>query len=304
MLCIAAFIIFSLLGIFSATHRQLAGEALDCVLRRVTFRPCNTGFNEKIKGRVLSFLLNRSTFAAKLFNKHFEFFSWIFVLLMVGSTVWVIWGGVNFYLYGNCNGEESAGFCIFDPAGSNNKISGQESCSGGVAKPEDIKIEKINLAEFPKISTDSKDQMIFIACYGCDYSRSVYPTIKKILEEKNPNFTFIHFPVKSDTYYLSKYDFCAYQQNKENFWKLNDSFFTAQKEKLGDESYIKKLVVDAGYDIKKIDQCIADPDTKKEVDRLYQEIENAKVYGTPTVLINNELIVGPKPYRVYNRLFE
>jgi hypothetical protein len=36
MFCIASFVVLSILGIFSASNRALAREALDCVLRRVT----------------------------------------------------------------------------------------------------------------------------------------------------------------------------------------------------------------------------------------------------------------------------
>src|SRR5574343_38186 len=104
MICIIALIVFSILGIFSATHRVLAKEALDCVFRRVTFRPCNTGFNEKIKGQMVAKLLNRSVFAARIFNKYFEVFSWAFLILMIVSTFWVVKGGYNYYLYGSCNG--------------------------------------------------------------------------------------------------------------------------------------------------------------------------------------------------------
>ncbi len=53
MFCIVAFVVLSILGIFSASNRVLAREALDCVLRRVTLRPCNTGFDEKMKAKLL-----------------------------------------------------------------------------------------------------------------------------------------------------------------------------------------------------------------------------------------------------------
>ena len=51
MFCIVAFVVLSILGIFSAANRRLAKEALDCVFRRITFRPCNTGFDEKMKAK-------------------------------------------------------------------------------------------------------------------------------------------------------------------------------------------------------------------------------------------------------------
>jgi hypothetical protein len=44
MFCIAAFIVFATLAIFSASFRPLAAKAWHCVLRRVTFRPCDISF--------------------------------------------------------------------------------------------------------------------------------------------------------------------------------------------------------------------------------------------------------------------
>src|SRR3989344_4079964 len=85
MFCFIALIILSIMGIFSASHRQLAKEAFACVLRRITFRPCNVSFQEKAKGKILGWLLRKSPFLAKFFNKYFEVLSWIFFVLMMGS---------------------------------------------------------------------------------------------------------------------------------------------------------------------------------------------------------------------------
>ncbi len=71
MFCIVAFIVLSILGIFSATNRALAREAMDCVFRRVTLRPCNTGFDEKMKARILGTVITRSETAAVFINKNF-----------------------------------------------------------------------------------------------------------------------------------------------------------------------------------------------------------------------------------------
>ena len=99
MPCIIALIIFGIMGIFSASHRALAKEAFNCVFRRITFRPCDTNFQEKIKGKILSKIITRSTFLAKMVNKHYEILSWIFFILMLGSTFYVLRGGYNFYVY-------------------------------------------------------------------------------------------------------------------------------------------------------------------------------------------------------------
>ena len=60
MFCIVAFIVLSIISIFSVSHRALAKEAFDCVFRRVTLRPCNTGFQEKMKAQITGKLLMKS----------------------------------------------------------------------------------------------------------------------------------------------------------------------------------------------------------------------------------------------------
>ena len=41
------------------------------------------------------------------------------------------------------------------------------------------------------------------------------------------------------------------------------------------------------------------PQIKELIASQVQELEKTHLYGTPTVFINGEALVGPKPYRVY-----
>ena len=199
MPCILALIIFGILGIFSASHRALAGEAFDCVFKRITFRPCNTNFQEKIKGKILSKLIARSAFLAKMVNKHYEILSWIFFILMLGSTIWVLRGGYNFYVYGSCNGLNESGFCAFDPSGENNKVTAtgdSSACSITQKSEKNVTLNNINLSSFPTQNVGSKDTVVFIGCYACDYSRKAYPDIQKLIKDKQANYIFAHYPAK------------------------------------------------------------------------------------------------------------
>ncbi len=104
MFCIIAFIVLSILGIFSASNRALAREALDCVSRRVTFRPCTTGFDEKMKAKILGKVIMRSEGLARSISKNFEALAWFFFLLMMTASVFFIRGLYLFYVTGSCNG--------------------------------------------------------------------------------------------------------------------------------------------------------------------------------------------------------
>lgn len=302
MPCIVALIVFGIMGIFSASQRALAREAFDCVFRRVTFRPCHTGFQEKVKGKLLAKVLKRSTFWARVLNKYYEIFSWIFFILMVGSTIWVLRGVYNFYVFGSCNGLNASGFCAFDPSGENNKVTAiGETASCGITQKSEktVTLGNTNLSLFPTVHTGSKDNVVFIGCYDCDYSRKAYPLIKKLVTAKNANYVFAHYPAKGDTTFLSQIDYCVYKDSPNKFWELNDYLFATDKNYVIDKANAGAILAHLGLDAEKVEACVKNPDTVKAVQNQIDELNKTGIYGTPTIFIDGKAFVGPKPYRVY-----
>lgn len=303
MICIIALIVFSILGIFSATHRVLAKEALDCVFRRITLRPCNTGFNEKIKSQLVARLLNRSVFAARIFNKYFEVFSWAFLILTIVSTFYVVRGGYNYYLYGSCNGLNQSGFCAFDPKGENNKITDISQTCGTEEKSEkNVSLEGVDLSSFPTKNVGSKDTVVLIGCYECDFTRKAYPDIQKLVREKKTNYIFAHYPAKENTNFLSEVGYCVYKEYGDRFWAFNDYLFTVDKVSIYQSEYINTILKNFDFDVEKVNNCVTDPKTKEVVANQVAELKKTHLYGTPTVFISGKAFVGPKPYRVYKSM--
>jgi protein-disulfide isomerase len=301
MACIVALIIFGIMGLFSATHRALAKEALDCVFRRVTFRPCNTGFKEKVKSGLVAWLLNRSVLAAKIFNKFYEVFAWIFFILMVGSTVWVVRGGYNFYFYGSCNGLNASGFCAFDPKGENNKVTSINATCGKETKTEaTLSLEGVDLSDYAKIDNHSKKNIVFIGCYECEYSRKAYPIIMNLVNERKANLYFVHYPAKEETNLLSEVAYCVNREYPDKFWDFNNYLFTVDKVQIYEESYLKTIYKNFDFDYKRIDSCLKDKKVQALVANQVGELQTMGLYGTPTVFINGKAMVGPKPNRVYD----
>lgn len=302
MPCIIALIIFSIMGIFSASHRALAKEAFSCVFKRVTFRPCDTGFQDKIKGKILSKIITRSTFMAKMVNKHYEILSWIFFLLMLGSTIWVFRGVYNFYVFGSCNGLNASGFCAFDPSGENNKVTGLgdgSTCGITPTTEKSLNLTGVDLSTFPTQKTDSEDTIVFVGCYACDYSRKAYPDIEKLVENKKPNFVFAHYPAKGDTTFLAEIGYCVNKDYPEKYWDFNNYLFTKDKDFVLNKANADTIITENGFDVKKINACASSVETKRVVENQVIELKKTHMYGTPTIFINGKAFVGPKPYRVY-----
>lgn len=300
MFCIASFLVLSILGIFSASNRQLAREALDCVLRRVTFRPCNTGFDQKMKAKLVGGVLTRSESAASFINKNFEILSWIFIVFFAVSSFFALRGIYYYYVYGSCNGLNQTGFCAFDPKGQNNAVSAAPlQCKENPPTAADLTLKDVDLSLFPQINNDSKDTMVFLGCYACDYSRKAYPVIMKLVDNFPVNFVFAHYPIKENSDYNSLAGECVTQQDPQALWKLNDILFSTEKTNLSDPTFIQKTVVDLGVDLPTFLKCVEDPATEAKVKNQITNITKTGIFGTPTVFINGKPLVGPKPYRVY-----
>ncbi len=302
MFCIVAFIVLSILGIFSAANRRLAKEAMDCVFRRITFRPCNTGFDEKMKAKILGKVIMRSEKLASFINKRFEILAWAFFVIGMAALVMSVRGLVLFYTTGSCNGVNSEAFCVFDPTGANNDISSvDEGCSVVPKTIQSLTLEGVDVQSFPVLNAgDPRDGIVFIGCYSCDYSRKTYPLITKLAKRYNTPLAYLEYPVKLHSDYLNKVGYCAYQQEPyKYYWLFNDAIFAAEKSQIEDQSFIEQTLADLGFDMPKLQACIADPATTTVVESQMEQIRGTNFYGTPTIFIGDEVFVGPKPYRVY-----
>jgi protein-disulfide isomerase len=301
MFCIIALIVLSILGIFSASNRALAKEALDCVLRRVTLRPCNTGFDEKMKARILGSVINRSEKAARFLSRYFELLAWSFFVLLLASGIFAIRGFYLFYTTGSCNGLNSTALCVFDPTGKNNETSViDEGCRVDQAgRGTKLTLKDVDLSVFPVMYPDSQDKIVFIGCFACDYTRKAYPLVRELADKHQISFTFLEYPVKEKSDLDARFAYCAFQQNPMKYWDYVDALFAADKIDLDSDQFLATSAESAGLDGGQISSCANNPATESGVKAQLQQILYTNFRGTPTVFINGEAMVGPKPYRVY-----
>ena len=221
---------------------------------------------------------------------------------MVGSTIWVFKGVYNFYVYGSCNGLNASGFCAFDPSGENNKVTplGDGETCGTVQKSEKtVTLKNVDLSSFPAKNAGSKDTVVFIGCYACDYSRKAYPDILKLVEKKNANYIFAHYPAKGDTTFLAEAGYCVNKDYPDKYWDFNTYLFNTDKDYVLNKANLNEILGKFNFDVKKINDCANSPETKTAVENQVKELNKTNIYGTPTIFINEKAFVGPKPYRVY-----
>lgn len=153
MICLIALTVFSVAGIFSATHRVYAKEAFNCVFRRITLRKCNTSFDEKMKMKIVGKLISKSPKLAKSVHQHFEVLSWTFTFLLITSFIFSGLGLYNLAVYGSC--EPHSTDCVFN--------SGELTCGSQHCETKSCDCE-----------TNSCVEPFFEACEGsCDCQETV-----------------------------------------------------------------------------------------------------------------------------------
>jgi hypothetical protein len=122
--CIAAFITFSILGLFSAKYRPLAKEAFGCVFKMVTFRPCDTKLDQRIKSKVTSKIFKRNEKLGKFVFKHFNKISLIFVMIFFLSLSYSAVAVYNLAVHGTCDTQSNE--CVL----TDGQSCGDTSCQG------------------------------------------------------------------------------------------------------------------------------------------------------------------------------
>ncbi len=298
MICILALIVFGILGIFSANKRIIAKEAWDCVTKRLTLKKCTTGLDKRLKAQLTGKLMKKHKTTAKFLYKYFEVFSWIFLLLFLWSIIQTGFSVYNFVEYGNCNGPGSNSFCLFDPLGDNIRTCGIEGnyaeefttppIQGGVSFGSD----------------DAPLTIIEFGCYGCPNTAKAQETVEKIFADYvntgKARFIYKWVPLKSHegSEEGALAASCAANIDGSKFWNFHKELFFIDK----NEENIKELAEQTGYDPEEIWSCVQNRTYWDEINAQIKQALDAGVYGTPTFFINDEVLVGPNPYRAFEKV--
>ncbi len=120
VICIVALVVLGFLGVFSAKYRKWAKEAASCVGRMATLRPCETGFDDKVKAAVTTALMDRHQGLARFAHRHFKAISWVFMIAFVLSLGYSVYAAYNLAVFGTCD-PVNPGDCVFNP-GEPNKV--------------------------------------------------------------------------------------------------------------------------------------------------------------------------------------
>ncbi|MFH2019846.1 MAG: thioredoxin domain-containing protein [archaeon] len=302
MICLISLVVFAFMGIFSVKYRKLAAKAFDCVFRRLTLRPCQSGLDQQVRSSIISFFSKRDIRAAKFVVKYFEIISWFFTILMILSMFFAARGVYYYVVYGNCNGAGSDEFCVFDKLNPTQA----STCHDPSIISENQTFIKPTIDDDPSRGpNDAKVVIIEFGCFDCPYTKKAYPITNEIMKNYNDKVLFVYrdfpLPIHNNSEIKPMAAECADEQGK--FWEFHDNLF--EKEKLENtNSGMIELASELGLNIEDFTSCLESEKYLSEIKKDFEDGRNAGVYGTPTFFINDEVVIGPKPYQYFKNVIE
>jgi protein-disulfide isomerase len=275
MLCFVALAVLSFLSLFSAKYRPLAAKAFDCVARKATLRPCETGFDEEMKAKSLAEIMKISPKAAVFASRHFEILSFAFSGLFIISLALTLQGLANFVVYGNCNGPEG-GFCIYSGLQNKEFLKAPGSLEGiAIGSPS----ANVTVIEF--------------GCYSCPYTKQAEDGVKRIISRYQGRvyFVFKPFPLPSHPYSYESALAASCANEEGKYWEYREALFGNQSEvaKKGEE---KLFEIARSLNISGFDACFASKKFEAFIKRTQKEGQDCGIYGTPTFFVNGKAFVG------------
>ena len=298
VVCVIALIVFGILGIFSATHRAVAKEAMDCVLRKMTFRPCNTGLDKRLKMIVSMKFMKHHKGLGKFVHKHFESISSALMVIFILSFLFSAIGMYNFWAYGNCNGPNSSEFCVYNPETYSN--------TNFLAwlfpnTPEGIKPISTE-GGIMQGNQNAEIEIIEVGCFTCPFTKISEPIVKEVLEKYDGKikFYFKYFPLPNHDYSFEASEAAECAREQEKFWEYKDLLFTRQLECTEQPNtqelnlLYKEFAKEAKLNEEQFSECLDSHKYKTEVEKHKQEAIDAGIYGTPNFFINGKALVAPK----------
>ena len=306
MICIIALVVFGILGIFSVSYRRIAKEALDCVFKRVTLRKCTTGLDARLKSLITGRMMRKSPKLARFTFRHFEVISWFFTTLLFVSLAYSAYSIYNFAMYGNCNGPQSTGFCVLDVANEFNLHESLSTCGEGQNPTNTSLNAPPTRFTDPSLGPpDTKIVMIEFGCFKCSYTAEAEPVVQQVLEEY-PDILFVYkdFPLSSHvgSENASNAAQCVYDLKHSAYWDFRTKLLQNQKNQT--EENLILWASELGMSAQSFKDCY---DKNQFQNVLLQNIEDGKaagIYGTPTFFINDQALVGPKPFRAFKNIIE
>jgi len=298
VLCLLALPVFAILSIFSIKYKKLTADALECLFKTIQLRKCESGLDDRIKADITGKVLKLSPRLAQFFYNYYKIISWIIMILFIWSMFTSIIGVYNYVQYGNCNGPQSNEFCIFDPTGQNSGVSETEIDTHKELTSPGVEENRTIIG-----NPDAELTIIEFGCYSCSYTKKAQAVIDEVLAyyQGRVNLQYRTFVLPSYTNSLESALAAACADEQGQFEAYHKRLFDMQTDTT---LTFTSIAEELNLDIPAFEQCFAEQRYKEMIEDDTLAAIYAGIEGTPTFFINDQVIVGPKPFKTFQTIID
>ena len=182
----------------------------------------------------------------------------------------------------------------------------------GPPSPKKIDVAVLDMDRSPATGPKgAKVTIVEFSNFQCPYCMDSWAKLRTLLGKypKEIRYIFKHFPFQPDgkTFELSEMAAAAQEVGQEAFWLVHDFLFTNEGQnvtKLEREAVqmkIEQLLREKGYDAKGFQSALESGKAKQKVLTDMALGNKLRITGTPTKVVNGDLIVGSTPDNVLER---
>ncbi len=152
---------------------------------------------------------------------------------------------------------------------------------------------------------DAPITIIEFSDYQCPYCQAWYQqTFEKLMANYPGKILFVYrdlpLPMHPESTPAAEAANCAGEQDA--YWKFHDDLFSGQYQ-LGRAAYLQ-YASDLGLDTAAFTTCLDDHHTQAEVEADAADAARIGLTGTPSFVINGQILVGAQPYEQFKAIID
>ena len=175
-----------------------------------------------------------------------------------------------------------------------------------------VNVGSLEIEKSPSIGpTEAKVTIVEFSNFECPFCLDSWMKLKEVMDQHPADirYVFKHFPFQTQgkAFELSEMSAAAQEVSNEAFWVVHDFLFSNEGQAVatGDKEALKQKIEQIlkrqGHDVKTFRSALETGKAKKRVQEDMAVGNSIHVTGTPTKIMNGDIIVGSTPEDVVER---
>lgn len=168
-----------------------------------------------------------------------------------------------------------------------------------------LKVANIEVKGPMKGSDNAPITIVEFSDFQCPYCKQVKPVLEQVLRhyQDKVKLVFMHLPLSSihpQAFAAAQASVCADRQGK--FWEFQDGLFDASPNLSPDT--LEKIASDFRLNLREFNSCLKSEESRSTVLRDIQVAKKANVQGTPTFIINGQIMKEAANFENFKTIIE